>query len=41
MDVIDAEGLEDGAEGEDNIRGKGRHGTFNKDINRQDECGAM
>ena len=32
MDVVDAEGLEDGAEGEDNTRRNGRYGTFSKDI---------
>ena len=32
MDVVDAEGLEDGAEGEDNTRGNGRYGTSSKDI---------
>ena len=37
MDVADAEGLEDGAEGEDKTRGNGRYGTFNKDITGQDE----
>ena len=38
MDVVDAEGLDDGAEGEDKTRGNGRHGTFDKDITRRDEC---
>ena len=38
MDVEDAEGLEDGGEGEDNTRRNGRYGTFNKDITRRDEC---
>ena len=38
MDVEDAEGREDG---KDNTRGNGRHGTFNRDIVEQDECGAM
>ena len=32
LDVADAEGLEDGAEGEDKSRGNGRYGTFSKDI---------
>ena len=32
MDVVDAEGLEDGAEDEDKTRGNGRYGTFNKDF---------
>ena len=31
MDVVDAEGLDDGAEGEDKTQGNGRYGTFNKD----------
>ena len=33
MDVVDAEGLEEGAEGEDKTHGKGRYGTF--------KCGTM
>ena len=36
--VVDAEGLEDGAEGEDKARGNGRKGTFNKDITECDGC---
>ena len=41
MDVADAEGLEEGAEGEDNTRGNGRYWTFNKDTVEKYECGAM
>ena len=41
MDVADAEGLEEGAEGEDNTRGNGRYGTFNKDTVEKYECAAM
>ena len=41
MDVVDAEGHEDGAEGEDNTPGNIRYGTFSKDITRQDECGTL
>ena len=37
----DAEGLEEGAESEDNTRRNGQCGTFNEDIVEQDECGAM
>ena len=40
-EVVDAEGLEDGAEGEDNTRGNGRYGTFNKDIAERDDCGTL
>ena len=38
MDVVDAQGR---AEGEDNTRGNGRYGTFNKDITRRDGCGTL
>ena len=41
MDVVDAEGHEDGAEDEDKTRGNIRYGTFSKDITRQDECGTL
>ena len=38
MGVVDAESLEDRAEGEDNTRGNGRKVTFNKDITEWDGC---
>ena len=38
MDVVDAEGLEDGAEGEDNTRGNGRYVTLDKDITGWNDC---
>ena len=38
MDVVDADGLDDCAEGEDKTRGNGRYGTFNNDIRERDEC---
>ena len=41
MDVEDVEGLEEGAESEDNTRRNGQCGTFNEDIVEQDECGSM
>ena len=41
MDVVDAEGHEDGVEDKDNTRGNKRYGTFSKDITRQDECGTL
>ena len=38
MDVVDAEGVEDGAEGEDNTRRNGRYVTLNKDITGWNDC---
>ena len=38
MDVVDAEGVEDGAEGQDNTRGNGRYVTFDKDITGWNDC---
>ena len=38
MDVVDAEGLDDSAEGEDKSRGNGRQGTFHNNITERDGC---
>ena len=40
-EVAEAEGREDGAEGEDNTRRNEQYGTFSRDIVEQDECGTM
>ena len=36
MDVVDGEGLSDGAVGEEKTQGKRENGTFNRDIKEQD-----
>ena len=36
MDVVDAEGLDDGAVGEEKTEGKRTNGTFNNDIKERD-----
>ena len=38
MDVVDAEGLDDGAVGEKRTEGTRTNGTFNNDIKEQDGC---
>ena len=38
MDVVDAEGLDDGAVGEERTEGKRTNGTFNNDVKEQDGC---
>ena len=37
-DVVDAEGLDDGADGEERTEGKRENGTFNNDIKERHGC---